>query len=96
MIAALWLGGMAGAPDGLNWLHELTTPGGCLLVFLFGAAAIMCGVMLYERRAAPAGRPWRDRAHSALGQPGKILAWLGIIVLSLVLVVPCVIGVGLA
>jgi serine/threonine protein kinase len=96
MIAALWLGGMAGAPDGLNWLHDLTTPVGCLLVFLFGSAAILCGMLLYERRAAPVERPWRDRAHSALGQPGKILAWMGIIVLSLVLLVPCVIGIGLA
>ncbi len=63
---------------------------------------IMFVVWLLRGAAAPPAdggtseaRPWGDRFHAALGRPGTILAWLAVAALSLVLLVPCLIGVGL-
>ena len=67
---------------------------------LFWSAVLICcaavyGVWRLLRRQDGDSRPWTQRAHEALGQPGKILTWLLIVLVTLVLVAPCVIGIGL-
>jgi hypothetical protein len=39
--------------------------------------------------------PWRERMQAVLGEPWKVAGWMTVVLLSLVLFIPCVLGIGL-
>jgi serine/threonine protein kinase len=95
--------GLAAIPLGLFWFASTRPRPGPLgvneIVLIFGLLAALAipaalATVLFQR-APGDDRTWRERARAALSQPGKILAWMGIGALCLLLIAPCLVGVGL-